>query len=355
MSRAKPLPVWCGQLELYSGFKTTPLPRLPHRAGPTTGRTMRPGAALHHGSLYHTMGKIRLAAPARVTRTRACPPRRPLLLVPGAGHTHRPRQRASVHVASGDGRVSFLVPIYTHPCMLHAMLAAIQHALHTADFLQAANPATLRDEDGGAANADAATDASSQQTKQQEQQNQQQEEEVEQQQQQQQRQAPQLPSSGQLATPGGTTAGSIIQMEQQQQQQQQREEEEEEEVDEEEEEVEQQQQSEAALVAQWKAWCRHFAAADEAGCAADDVSAELTAAVAAEDYATAAALKARAQVLAAGDAVAAVRRQLAEALREERYEDAATLRDAGWASLQGWWACMSPSNPAGHLLHVTPE
>jgi hypothetical protein len=50
-----------------------------------------------------------------------------------------------------------------------------------------------------------------------------------------------------------------------------------------------------------------------------------------------------------------VQRELAAALSQERYGDAAALRDKGWARLEGWWACVSPQHPLGHLLRVYPE
>ncbi len=74
-----------------------------------------------------------------------------------------------------------------------------------------------------------------------------------------------------------------------------------------------------------------------------------------EHYGEAARLKAQLQVLLMGDAVASVQHGIAEALKEERYGDAAKLRDEGLAGLQGWWAGCAEDDPVGHLLHVQAE
>lgn len=108
-------------------------------------------------------------------------------------------------------------------------------------------------------------------------------------------------------------------------------------------------------VPSWESWCAHFEQQDVYGTRLDSLAAPLAAAVAAEDYTTAAAIKAEMNELVAADAVAEVQSRLSLALAEERYGDAAGLRDQGWALLAGWWACMSPLNPRGHLLHIYPE
>ena len=74
-----------------------------------------------------------------------------------------------------------------------------------------------------------------------------------------------------------------------------------------------------------------------------------------EHYGEAARLKSELQALQMGDAVAAVQRGIAEALKEELYADAAKLRDEGLAGMQGWWAGGGDDDPVGHLLHVQAE
>ena len=74
-----------------------------------------------------------------------------------------------------------------------------------------------------------------------------------------------------------------------------------------------------------------------------------------ERYGEAAQVKAAISALEAQDAVASVQRQLKTALAEERYGDAADLRDSGLTGLQGWWAGQSEDDPVGHIMHITPE
>ena len=74
-----------------------------------------------------------------------------------------------------------------------------------------------------------------------------------------------------------------------------------------------------------------------------------------ERYGEAAQVKAAISALEAQDAVALVQRQLRAALSEERYSDAADLRDSGLTGLQGWWAGQAEDDPVGHIMHITPE
>lgn len=105
----------------------------------------------------------------------------------------------------------------------------------------------------------------------------------------------------------------------------------------------------------WQQWLSYFEHADAAAERKEQLTVELKDAVAQENYAAASQLKAEMLVLEAQDAVAATRKQLDEALAEERYSDAATLRDVGLSGLSGWWAGQAEDDPVGHLLHITPE
>ena len=44
-----------------------------------------------------------------------------------------------------------------------------------------------------------------------------------------------------------------------------------------------------------------------------------------------------------------------KALEEERYAEAAMLRDAGGVGLLGWWAGRSEGDSTGHVVRGTPE
>ena len=74
-----------------------------------------------------------------------------------------------------------------------------------------------------------------------------------------------------------------------------------------------------------------------------------------ERYSEASGLQAAIVSLDAQDAVASAQRQLTGALAEERYNDAADLRDSGLTGLQGWWAGQAEDDPVGHIMHITPE
>lgn len=83
---------------------------------------------------------------------------------------------------------------------------------------------------------------------------------------------------------------------------------------------------------------------------------ELNTAVRQERYSDAARHKKKMQEIQAADTVAAVQRQLQDALANEQYSTAADLRDKGLVGLAGWWAGKAGSDDfSGHLLHVKPE
>ncbi|WOH14980.1 hypothetical protein DCAR_0934510 [Daucus carota subsp. sativus] len=55
------------------------------------------------------------------------------------------------------------------------------------------------------------------------------------------------------------------------------------------------------------------------------------------------------------DDVARAMSNFNKAVEEERYEDAAFLRDNTGAGLVGWWAGFSDGDPYGHIIHVTAD
>jgi hypothetical protein len=106
----------------------------------------------------------------------------------------------------------------------------------------------------------------------------------------------------------------------------------------------------------WEWWTAYFDAMDDAVRELEGVDEEMAAAVAAEDYAAAAALRVAQRRLELLDSVGSVLEGLEAAVAEERYSDAAALRDGGGAGLLGWWVGRGEGEDAqGHLLHVTPD
>jgi hypothetical protein len=47
--------------------------------------------------------------------------------------------------------------------------------------------------------------------------------------------------------------------------------------------------------------------------------------------------------------------EMDRALEEERYGEAATLRDQGGVGLMGWWAGRGEDDAVGHVVRITPE
>jgi len=105
----------------------------------------------------------------------------------------------------------------------------------------------------------------------------------------------------------------------------------------------------------WEDWLRVFEEMDEAAELQQDLTSRLQLAVQFEEYGRAAAMKKQLEELQARDMVRTVQHELKSALAEERYTDAAMLRDQGMASLQGWWAGKAEGDPNGHMLHIGPE
>ncbi|GFR41394.1 hypothetical protein Agub_g2035 [Astrephomene gubernaculifera] len=106
----------------------------------------------------------------------------------------------------------------------------------------------------------------------------------------------------------------------------------------------------------WDEWLRHFDNMDELAEDAAHYQVELNTAVRQERYGDAARHKRKLQEIQASDTVAAVQKQLQDALAAEDYGEAAQLRDRGLVGLAGWWAGRDgPQDFHGHLLHVKPE
>ncbi|KAG7673058.1 hypothetical protein Ndes2526B_g05371 [Nannochloris sp. 'desiccata'] len=106
----------------------------------------------------------------------------------------------------------------------------------------------------------------------------------------------------------------------------------------------------------WDWWTAYFNAMDDTVRELDGVDEELSAAVEEEDYGKAAALRLHQKRLENADCVATILKDMHEAIKEERYSDAAALRDAGGAGLLGWWAGRAESDdPHGHLIHVSTD
>lgn len=106
---------------------------------------------------------------------------------------------------------------------------------------------------------------------------------------------------------------------------------------------------------EWNQWLAYFELSDAAAERKEELQAEMKDAVVGERYTRASQLKAELQDLEVRDSVATVQSQLMAALSEERYSDAAVLRDEGLTGLKGWWAGQAKDDPIGHVLQITQE
>ena len=109
------------------------------------------------------------------------------------------------------------------------------------------------------------------------------------------------------------------------------------------------------LQLQWEQWLAYFELSDASAERKEELQSELKDAIVGERYARASQLKSELLDLESRDSVASVLAQLSSCLTEERYSEAARIRDEGLTQMSGWWAGQAPDDPIGHLLHVTQE
>ncbi|KAL8264745.1 hypothetical protein R6Q59_022875 [Mikania micrantha] len=107
----------------------------------------------------------------------------------------------------------------------------------------------------------------------------------------------------------------------------------------------------------WERWKKHFAEVDEQELIVSLLQAQLKHAVAKEDYEDAARIKVAITAAATNDTVGRVMSQLHKAIKEERYMDAAFVRDYASAGLVGWWAGFSDDSkdPYGRIIRISAE
>ncbi|KAJ8764753.1 hypothetical protein K2173_009147 [Erythroxylum novogranatense] len=107
----------------------------------------------------------------------------------------------------------------------------------------------------------------------------------------------------------------------------------------------------------WACWRRHFDEVDEQEHVVSILKSQLGHAVRREDYKDAARLKVAIAAAATNDTVGRVMSHLKRALAEERYHDAASLRDNAGTGLVGWWSGISEDvhDPYGVIIRITAE
>ncbi|KAK7331762.1 hypothetical protein VNO80_28502 [Phaseolus coccineus] len=108
----------------------------------------------------------------------------------------------------------------------------------------------------------------------------------------------------------------------------------------------------------WERWHHHFNEVDEQERLLHILKSRLGDAVNLEDYNNAATLKVAIAAVATNDTVGTVISHLNRAIEEERYSDAAFLRDEAGTGLVGWWVGMSKDTNDPHhglIIRITPE
>lgn len=107
---------------------------------------------------------------------------------------------------------------------------------------------------------------------------------------------------------------------------------------------------------EWGRWLKVFTEVEERECMLTSLQFQMEEALDEEDYAEAARVKAAIDGFSAGDVLAEVLRELKLALEEERYSDAAHLRDEAGAGLCGWWTGMAEgeNDIFGRIVHISP-
>ncbi|KAL0335425.1 UNVERIFIED_CONTAM: protein EXECUTER 1, chloroplastic [Sesamum radiatum] len=107
----------------------------------------------------------------------------------------------------------------------------------------------------------------------------------------------------------------------------------------------------------WERWRKHFLEVDELERIVSILKSQLASAIEREDYEEAARIKVAIAAAATNDTVGKVMSHLKKFVDEERYGDAALLRDYAGAGLVGWWAGISEDadDPYGRIIHISAE
>ncbi|KAL1564604.1 protein of unknown function (DUF3506), variant 2 [Salvia divinorum] len=107
----------------------------------------------------------------------------------------------------------------------------------------------------------------------------------------------------------------------------------------------------------WERWRNHFLEVDEQERVVSILKSQLANAIEREDYEEAARIKVAIAAAARTDTVGRVMSHLKKSVEEERYGDAALIRDHAGAGLVGWWAGTSEdaNDPYGRIIHISTE
>ncbi|GAB2225260.1 hypothetical protein Droror1_Dr00006051 [Drosera rotundifolia] len=107
----------------------------------------------------------------------------------------------------------------------------------------------------------------------------------------------------------------------------------------------------------WERWLRHIEEVEEEERMIEALKAQLARALDKEDYEDAARLNVAIAAVTAKDTVGRVMSHLNTAIGQERYKDAAILRDDAGVGLVGWWSGISDDtkDPYGYVIRISAE
>ncbi|KAL9174448.1 hypothetical protein ABFS82_02G053700 [Erythranthe guttata] len=107
----------------------------------------------------------------------------------------------------------------------------------------------------------------------------------------------------------------------------------------------------------WERWRKYFVEVDEQERIASILKSQLASAIEREDYEDAARIKVAIAAAATNDTVGRAMSHLKKFVEEERYGDAALIRDYAGAGLVGWWTGIpdDPNDPYGRIIHISAE
>uniref|UniRef100_A0A7N0TVY9 Uncharacterized protein n=1 Tax=Kalanchoe fedtschenkoi TaxID=63787 RepID=A0A7N0TVY9_KALFE len=107
----------------------------------------------------------------------------------------------------------------------------------------------------------------------------------------------------------------------------------------------------------WERWKKHFVDVDSQQRIVSILKSQLEAAVSGEEFVDAARLKVAIAAASTSDTVGKVIALLERAIAEEKYNEAAFMRDYAGAGLVGWWNGVSEdaSDPYGRIIRITAE
>lgn len=107
----------------------------------------------------------------------------------------------------------------------------------------------------------------------------------------------------------------------------------------------------------WDRWQKHFQQVDDQERLLSVLKGQLSEAVSREDFEEAARVKVAIAAAAGNDTVGMVMSHLNRAIQEERFQDAAFLRDTAGVGLVGWWSGISEDikDPYGLIIRISAE